>query len=259
MVLHGCHQTHLDIARVTNFDALAEKEGFIAVYPFVSSYNDLRAKNCWGWWLPKQTRAGAGEVEDLKHIIEEVQSNYAIDHQRVHVAGLSSGAGMAVALMVVHAPMISSGCTVAGVAYGESPQAVQLFRPIPPRYRPTATLARGMERQMPEHKHPVPLLIVHSHSDQTVDIKAAKNLRDSWAKCYDISLHRKVGVNVGETGASHWRRTHYRGTERRQVIDTLWLDGPGHGWCGGNTGPFSFPNAIDLSQQAWQFFKSHPL
>lgn len=258
MVLHGCLQNHLEIANVSGFDQLAEREGFIVAYPFVSSYRELRAKNCWGWWFPSQTRAGAGEVEDLKQILDEIKSNYSIDSKQVHVTGLSSGASMAVALMVAHANEISSGCSVAGVAYSESAQAVHLFRPIPPRYRPVPKLVRNMEKQMPDGKHPVPLLIIHSHDDETLNIKAAENLRDSWASCYGISLMNKSRVKTGETKESTWHYTRYTGPSSRHHIDTLWLEGPGHGWYGGNPGKFSYPNAVDITHHIWQFFKSHP-
>ncbi len=257
MVLHGCHQTHKDIAKISNLDQLAEREGFLVVYPFVSSYSGIRAKNCWGWWLPSQTRGGQGEVEDLAGILDDVGAHYCVDARRTFVAGLSSGAGMAVALMVTHSQRIAAGCAVAGVAYGESAQAVQLFRPIPPQYRPVARIVSNMEKQMPEAKQPVPLIIIHSHDDKTVPIKAAKNLRDSWAQCFGISLLRKASVKTGETGNSSWQFTRYRGHSHRQHIETLWLRGPGHGWYGGNSGKFSYPNAVDISQRMWQFFKDH--
>ncbi|BFM05496.1 extracellular catalytic domain type 1 short-chain-length polyhydroxyalkanoate depolymerase [Halioxenophilus aromaticivorans] len=257
MVLHGCHQTNLDIAKIANLDQIAEQEGFLVVYPFVSSYTGLRAKNCWAWWQPAQTRAGQGEVADLNGILDEVCEHYTVDSSRIHVAGLSSGAGMAVALMVTQSERIASGCAVAGVAYGESAQAVQLFQPIPTQYRPVAKLVKTMEAQMPAAKTPVPLMIVHSRDDEVVPIKAAKNLRDSWAACFGISLHRKARVESGQTGASGWRFARYRGQSPRQHIETWWLDGPGHGWYGGKTGKFSYPNALNVSQRMWHFFKHH--
>jgi len=263
MVLHGCHQTHMDIEKITSFNQLAEREGFLVLYPFVTGYGGLRAKNCWGWWLASQIRAGAGEVEDLHQMLAEVQQLYAVDGKRIHVTGLSSGAGMAVALMVTHGRTIASGCSVAGVAYGESSQAVQLIRQISPHYKSVAGLVRGMEKQLPAIKPLVPIFIVHSRDDSVVNIKAAKNLRDSWAQCFGVSLQQKSNLQTGESGDSRWQHARYSSTTHsgsnklRSGIETLWLDGPGHGWCGGQPGSFSFPDAINLSEHIWAFFKAH--
>ncbi|WP_317931221.1 PHB depolymerase family esterase [Halioxenophilus sp. WMMB6] len=257
MVLHGCQQNHLDIEKISNFSALAEREGFIVVYPYITKYGGIRGKNCWGWWMPSQTRAGAGEVEDLWQIVEEVKSQFHIDPKRIHVAGLSSGAGMAVALMVTHGQGLASGASVAGVAYGESAHAVNFFRPLSPHYRSVPTLVRTMEDQMGSGKFKVPLLVIHSRDDSVVNIKAAKNLRDSWAQCFDIALHKKSGMRSGETGNSRWHHTRYRSAKRRSELETLWLEGPDHGWYGGRPGAFSYPNAFNISEFMWRFFKSH--
>ncbi|NCF37605.1 MAG: esterase, partial [Gammaproteobacteria bacterium] len=45
----------------------------------------------------------------------------------------------------------------------------------------------------------------------------------------------------------------------KSVIETLFLQGPGHGWYGGNPGDFSFPEAPDIKRYIWKFFVSHPL
>src|SRR5262245_54332708 len=45
MVLHGCHQTEGDMIDQTGFDALAERDNFIVVYPFITSYDGMRSPN----------------------------------------------------------------------------------------------------------------------------------------------------------------------------------------------------------------------
>ena len=125
MVLHGCRQDNLDIENISGFNEIADKHGFLVVYPFITSYRGLRNRNCWGWWFGREIHAGAGEVEDLWQIIDEVSQHYAVDANRIHVTGLSSGAGMAVAMMVAHADKIASGAAVAGVPYAEKAEAVR--------------------------------------------------------------------------------------------------------------------------------------
>ena len=100
MVLHGCEQTEVDMINETRFKDLAERDGFIVVYPFITSYDGLRNTNCWGFFLNQHIHQGAGEVEDLHQIALEVEAAFKIDANRRYVTGLSSGAGMAVALAV---------------------------------------------------------------------------------------------------------------------------------------------------------------
>ena len=72
MVLHGRRQTELNMINETGFRQLAEQNGFIVVYPFITSYDGMRSTNCWGFFLDDQIHQGAGEVEDLHQIALEV-------------------------------------------------------------------------------------------------------------------------------------------------------------------------------------------
>ena len=98
MVLHGCRQTEANMINETRFREVAERDGFIVVYPFITSFDGLRNPNCWGFFLDQHIHQGAGEVEDLHQIALEVEAAFRIDPQRRYVTGLSSGAGMAVVL-----------------------------------------------------------------------------------------------------------------------------------------------------------------
>ena len=127
VVLHGCDEDHKKIQHDTNFDAVADQEGFITLYPFITKYDDMRGKNCWGWWMPEHIHKGKGEVEDLALLIQEVQKAYPyIDKKRTHITGVSAGAGMAVDVMMAHPELIASGATTAGQPYSETSSAVSL-------------------------------------------------------------------------------------------------------------------------------------
>ena len=237
----------------------ADREGFIVVYPFVTGYSGMRIRNCWGWWVDREIRPGAGEVEDLWQIIEQVRGEVRIDERRIHIAGLSSGGGMAVAAMVAHHDKIASGAAVAGVAYSETPRAVAYGAPHAVTFKPTEQLVSAMKSVMGEHGRPSPIFIVHSHDDPVVNIQAARNIRDSWAECYGIDVTRPALERSGTTGDAPWAHAGYRESRKRSAIETLFIEGRGHGWYGGNPGNFSYPAAPDISDLMWRFFKRHPL
>ncbi|MGD8839834.1 MAG: PHB depolymerase family esterase [Gammaproteobacteria bacterium] len=259
LVLHGCRQDNRDIEQISGFNQLADRRGFLVAYPFVTSYRGLRNKNCWGWWFDREIHAGAGEVEDLWQIVEEIRRDYPVDARRIHVTGLSSGAGMAVAMMVAHADKIASGAAVAGMPYAERAEAVRHAFNDEPRYRPIVAVVSAMQAEMGNRARRVPIQIVHSKNDDKVEVRAAELLRDSWGHCFDIDTREAFKVNTGVTRGTAWEHSRYRDGGRKSVIETLFLEGPGHGWYGGNPGNFSFPEAPDIKRDIWRFFVSHPL
>lgn len=259
VVLHGCNQDNQDIEHISGFNQLADRHGFLVAYPFITSYRGLRNKNCWGWWFDREIHAGAGEVEDLWQIVEDIKLRYAVNHRRIHVTGLSSGAGMAAAMMVAHADKIASGATVAGVPYAERAEAVRHAFNKVPRYRPIVSIVSAMQAEMGTNSRAIPIQIVHSKNDQTVEIQSAKNLRDSWGHCFGVDTRNPYKMSNGQVGSSNWEHNLYRNGGKKSVIETLFLEGPGHGWYGGNPGDHSFPDAPDIKQSIWKFFVSHPL
>ena len=259
VVLHGCRQDNRDIEQITGFNDLSDRHGFLVAYPFITSYRGLRNRNCWGWWFDREIHAGAGEVEDLWQIVEQIKRDYRVDERRIHVTGLSSGGGMTVAMLVAHAGKIASGAAVAGLPYAEKAEAVRHELNAFPRNRPVASISQAMRAEMGPDARVVPIQIIHSHDDDKVDIQSARVLRDSWGYCFGVDTRTAHKVRNGETGSTYWEHASYRADSGKPVIETLFLEGPGHGWYGGNPGRFSFPDAPDVKTFIWKFFAAHPL
>jgi poly(hydroxyalkanoate) depolymerase family esterase len=259
LVLHGCRQDHRDIQAISGFDRLSDQHRFIVAYPYITSYRGLRNRNCWGWWFDREIHAGAGEVEDLWQIVEDIKRHYPVDERRIHVAGLSSGAGMAVAMMVAQAGKIASGAAVAGVPYAERATAVRHALNPHPRNRPVADIVADMRAEMGADQRLAPLQVVHSRQDDKVLIESAETLRDSWGQCLDIDTNAPARVRHGRDGATAWVHSRYVDSGARVSIETLFLEGPGHGWYGGNSGEFSYPDGPDIARHIWDFCKAHPL
>jgi poly(hydroxyalkanoate) depolymerase family esterase len=253
MVLHGCNQDHFDMQSITRFDDLADRYGFIVVYPFITTYRGVRLRNCWGWWRQADMRGGGGEVEDLWNIVTAVRRSYRIDPHRIHVTGLSSGAAMAVAMAVVHAGKVASCAAVAGVAYGESIWALGRY----PRVKQTSSTVAEMQRAMGDNPGVTPLFIAHSADDRVVGLRAAQKLRDSWIACFDLDAG-SASVTQGRHGRETWSLTTYADEHGGSALDYLVLRGYEHGWYGGAEGAFSVPDAPDVSSMIWSFFARHP-
>lgn len=252
MVLHGCRQSHLSIQSISAFDAIADREKFVVVYPYATVYRSIRSRNCWGWWQPRHRQRGHGEVADLSRIAEQVCNDYSIDSNRLHVCGLSSGAAMSVASLVAYGDTWRSGASVAGVPYGESARSVRISQFMPVRHKSVETLVRILRREL--RVEPPPLLIIQSRADKVVGSKSAENLRDSWLQISGAGSQPDVRL-TGKVHAVQWELNQYSDSAKQLRVAFLQLDKLTHGWPGGLPGNFSIPKAPNVSELIWAFFK----
>ncbi len=260
MVLHGCRQNQHDIRAISGFDAIADRERFIVVYPFVTTYFSLRNKNCWAWWMRSHIRAGSGEVEDLHRIIQQVQTEFSVDNHRIHICGLSSGAGMSVAALVAHGKLFASGASVAGVAYAETARAVRISPFLSIRYRALADTVARMQEQLGISGRLAPLLVIQSAADQTVEAPAALNLRDSWLAINHMNAPDSLSIG-GDNRGIPWQYQRYlhassNGSTNR-VTDLLMVEQLAHGWIGGLAGEYADARGPNISEMIWLFFSGH--
>ena len=266
MVLHGCRQTELNMINETRFKDLAERDNFIVVYPFITSYDGLRDTNCWGFFLDQHIHKGAGEVEDLHQIALEVEAEFKIDPNRRYVTGLSSGAGMSVALAVAQSAYFAAAGSVEGLPYSETASSVGFVCVNPGSFKPVSAdaVAMQMEQKQPEDQRPVPIMAIHSLNDCVVNILGSENIRDSWIRRYGLSPNAVATLDCTAEGVA-CTQTRY-GTAQRSVVETVFYDGKRgdfiatdlHYWVGDNSGQFANPTGPSASELQWSFFKAHP-
>jgi poly(hydroxyalkanoate) depolymerase family esterase len=259
MVLHGCHEDHEVIRRDTDFNRIADREGFLVVYPDITSYAEPRSSDCWGFWLDQHIHRGGGEVQDLAEIIREVRREFRVDPDRIHIAGLSSGAAMAMAALVAHPNLFASGVSTAGVPYSETPTSVSASCSNPGVFKPLEDVVAAMDAEMGDRKRPVPILVIHSTGDCQVHIRASERIRDSWGLAFGVDTTSPAPAVSGVTKGTRWTRSQYADPQGRTVVETLFVDGLPHGWHGDRDGKFAFSKAPDTAELAWEFFKVHPL
>lgn len=259
MVLHGCRQNHEDIQSICGFDAIADREQFIVVYPFITSYSGMRTQNCWGWWLSRQRKRDKGENGDLHQIAAEVIKEFAVDSSRMHVCGLSAGAAMSVAAMTAYSDIWRSGASVAGVPYGESANAVKFSKHVAVRLRPLSMLIRSMERILVST--PPKLLIIQSTTDEQVSLRLAENLRECWRAVWSFGLYSStppdwtMTTQSGESASISWNYDQHSTGSSPVEIGYFTVDGLPHGWVGGNPGQFSATTGPNISELIWAFFE----
>lgn len=275
MVLHGCHQTNETIRQGTGFNALADAEGFIVVYPYITNYPafPMRNTDCWGYWIDDHKHRGAGEPADLANLMLEVAGDYNGDPDRLHVTGLSSGAGMTTIVLVAYPEVFASGATVAGLAYDETSSTykagscpMDLFPCM--GYRPPEESAASMDAEMGTRKRLVPVFTVHSEDDCSVWICSSKNIRDSFGIAFGFDTNTPIATDTGSKDGISWTHKKYGTLEgypsNAEAFFVSGTDsnpgncGNGHCWMGGaDSGSWCMNEGPDISLKIWDFFANH--
>lgn len=284
MVLHGCQQTHDDVLRDWGMTAAADRFGFILVTPFITSYDGFRKTNCWGFWLDRHRVQGRGEPEDLHQIGREVESRHDVDPARRYIAGLSSGAAMAVVAATTHNEYWAAVASASGLPYGESAAAVSLSGQCPgsATFRSIEHVARDMRAELDDN-HAIPLLVLNNERDCTVVPPAGNNLRDAQLRVFGTPPHDTPSgalavqracapVFDDDYGCVHAAYTVDGTIDGRSVVETVFYAGPlvtpdptdtdhGHYWVGGeygNDGRWSIRRGPSYPDIVWDFFVRHP-
>jgi poly(hydroxyalkanoate) depolymerase family esterase len=266
MVLHGCLQSEQNMIRETRFTDLAEREGFIVVFPFITSHPFFppRTQKCWGFFIEQHRHEGQGEPADLRRILQAVEDEFPIDPNRRYVAGLSSGAAMAVVMAVAYSEDIAAAGAVAGLPYGEDACAVQnaCFSGIARKPVSAFVAAMQAEQQDGTERRLVPIMAIHSTNDRTVPIRNAQNLRDSWIAYYDAGATPAEIADCTTEGVA-CERTRFADEEGRTVVETVFYNGPPSGrthfWVGDDAGMFADPDGPSATELLWSFFREHSL
>lgn len=113
LVLHGYNNEVKGIGEYTGFDQMAEKKGFIAVYPYgtinENGYYIWNAGNLYNEWTQ-----GAKDVEFIDSLIHFMVKNYSIDEKKIFVVGHSNGSMMAYRLAAELSGKIAAAACVSG-------------------------------------------------------------------------------------------------------------------------------------------------
>ena len=263
VMLHGCTQSADDFAAGTQMNRLAEKHGFLVVYPEQAANANM--SKCWNWFKAQDQMRDAGEPALIAGIVREVAARHNVDARRVFVAGLSAGAAMAVVVGQTYPELFSGVGAHSGLPYASAhdiPSAMVAMKggrsgvagsgvPSP------VSAPRGGAGQA------VPTIVFHGDRDHTVQhsngLRIADQANDAFTEeRKGVRLQSSTQRAVSPGGRSYSRTVHTdaNGTSR---VESWTLHGAGHAWSGGHaSGSYTDSGGPDASAEMIRFFFAIP-
>ena len=114
VALHGCTQTADSYDQGTGWSDLADRLGFILIFPEQQPANN--PKNCFSWFLPGDTARDSGEALSIRQMIAKAVETFGVDRSRIFVTGLSAGGAMASVMLATYPEIFAGGAIIAGLA-----------------------------------------------------------------------------------------------------------------------------------------------
>jgi polyhydroxybutyrate depolymerase len=241
-VFHGGTGNAQSAVRMSGFNAVAEREGFIVVYPNGSGrladdkLLTWNAGNCCGY-------AQEQEIDDvgfIRQVVDELEAGMKIDPRRIYAAGLSNGAMLAQRL----------GC-----------EASDIFAAIAP-------VAGTLNYAQCDPVKPISVIEFHGTADQHVPYDGGYGPK-SLVQVDFASVQETIGfwrafdgchtISQSEAAADVHLET-WTGCTGSTAVELFTIIGGGHAWPGGEAGwagadpPTGSINATEL---IWEFFKAH--
>jgi poly(hydroxyalkanoate) depolymerase family esterase len=265
VVLHGCTQSATDIALGTGVNALADRAGFVAVYP-EQSFRD-NPRRCWNWFDLRDQVRGFGEPAEIARITEQVLSRpggATLDRNRVFVMGMSAGGAMAVILAATYPDIYAAVGIHSALEYGAAQNvlaavlAMRFGGPNPERQGLLAYGAMGPRARV------VPVIVFQGEADRTVWPVNGDQVVRQWLTTSRLASGAATGLDfarpqasrVGRApgGLSYSVRT-WNDNAGRPVVQYWTVPGLGHAWSGGSrAGSFTDPRGPSATQAMYDFF-----
>lgn len=233
LLLHGLGQDGKEISSWTHMDEVADRKGFIAVYPDSRQWagrKDWRSWDTDNGLLPPG--ADADDIHFMRSIIDEAQKDYNIDPKRIYMAGLSNGAMM---------------------TFRATPELSDKLAAI-------ATVSGAMSGTEPAPKEPISVLNIHGTEDEIIPYEGLKNEPNSLTA---IGLPK---FKPTEYTTNYWTEqdkittppliiqdNHV--TERRFKDSVTGTEVDEYTIHGGHHVPDNIPQITDT---IWNFFEAHP-
>jgi polyhydroxybutyrate depolymerase len=236
--MHGAGGWPAQQRNLSEWNRLAESQGFIVVYPSAVYGAGPRI------WRVGEGAGLEKDVQFISELIDRLEAAYNIDRERIYANGMSNGGGMSFVL----------SCTLSD--------------------RIAAVGMVGAAQTLPwrwctDHR-PVPMIAFHGTADRMAPYNGGRSTIapdlfpsiPAWTAKW--AGRNRCGPNPVESvvAADVTRREYTNCADDAAVVFYI-VRGGGHSWPGGEPLPEWFvgptSRSIDATSEMWAFFRAHPL
>lgn len=245
VVLHGCTQTAEAYDRGSGWSRLADRNGFMLLYPEQIRTNN--ANLCFNWFEPDDIARDVGEASSIRQMIEAVVTSHGIGRSRVFVTGLSAGGAMASVMLATYLETFAGGGIIAGLPYGCATSVQEAFGVMRARGTSRPAALAELVRRASSHDGPWPTISVwHGTGDLTVNPSNAEAIVDQWLPLHGVARGSSTADLVDGYPHRAWRDA-----DGQIVIEAYSISGMGHGTPldAGGADPFEVagPHMLDVA------------
>jgi polyhydroxybutyrate depolymerase len=249
LVFHGGRGDSESVERLTGFDALSDREGFLVAYPdgFAKQWNDGREVTDFETYKER-----VDDVAFVAALIDAIAKEHPVDPKRVFATGISNGG---IFSHYLAARLSSRIAAIAPVAGGIAEPFRASFKPE----RPVSVLMmNGNEDPLVPYDGGG---VAGGKHGRVVPTEVAARLWTEADGCARDETDVLPDTNPDD-GCRVQRRRWRGGREGTEVV-LYTFEGGGHTWPGG---PQYLPRLVvgrvcldvDATPAIWEFFKTHP-
>lgn len=264
VMLHGCTQTPNDFAAGTGMNILAEEHSCFVLYPAQASA--ANGSRCWNWFKAADQHHGQGEPSLIAGMTRQICRNYAVDPQRIYVAGLSAGGAMAAIMGMTYPNLYAAIGSHSGLAYGAAHDLPSALAAMSHGGRATPARPRDSIQSGEAYLPVIPLIVFHGDRDTTVHPRNAEQMIAQWVALHADSLPAtaaapkpRVSVQQGQVPSGHaYNRAIYHDVSGQVIVERWLIHGAAHAWSGGSpNGSFTDSAGPDATRAMLRFFLAH--
>ena len=263
VVLHGCQESATQVAAASGYDAVAQQQRLIVLYPDGDAA-DRGLSECWkGIWKAQDEGRGRGDAAAIVAMVDAARRRWAIDPDRVYAIGISAGAFEAAILGAAYPDRFAAIGIHSGAPYGGGQLACAVATDHPLN---RGALKRLALAAMGPHARVMPVFVIHGDQDPTVPYQCGREALAQWLDADDALLAR---VHAPSLTATPITRARVPGGHAYSVaayldrggcpVAELWtVMGMGHAWSGGSRDAavtrYSDPQGPSAADAAATFF-----
>jgi polyhydroxybutyrate depolymerase len=252
IVIHGAFSNPGQIEKQSGFSAIADREGFLVAYPsgafglfgFLKHWN---AGHCCG----KAAKDNIDDVGFLLKVMDDIQSDHAVDSDRVYMVGFSNGGMLTYRFAAEHTNRLAAAAPLAASLGGKASAEMPLWK-------------------TPKPKSPLPLIVFHAMDDLHVpydggispkkkgerEYISVSDSIDFWVKNNNCDPETRVNaLHNGRITKKEWKD---HSNENNIVLYTI--DKWGHRWPGkyfsDNLDENDPLRGFSAAEIIWDFFKN---